>query len=212
MKKMLYLLLTMVCLFLIYNLFRNNGIHLVYISNDIKSYDNYIKEYLDKPIYFNNVFKEKTILRLVNDIKNNRTIWDDNNEIYLKKVLRESDVLVINIGMYELNNYYNPYRMDLNRYYFNNMYQSIEELICEIVKYAKEKIIFIGYFNPTEYYDGKTDEFFYYVNSKLNRLMINNNIAYIDVYKLFKENNYKSNEIINQNGYKALASIIAFYL
>lgn len=216
MKKIFYLLLTILCLFFIYNYFNKKSINYVLISDSIDSnnlYDSYIKKYLcNKNGSVNDNFRQKKIIDLIKDIKKNRTIWNNNDEIYLKKVLRESDVLILNVGMNELNELYNPYRMELNYYYFNNLYLLIAELVREITKYAKEKIIFIGYYNPTEYYDGKTDEFFYYVNLKLNRLMINNNISYINVYTMFKEQRYKNNEIINEKGAKSLANIIEFYL
>ena len=45
--------------------------------------------------------------------------------------------------MTELNDFFNPYRMDLNYYYFNNLFLLIEELVCDITKYAKQNTMIV---------------------------------------------------------------------
>ena len=201
MKKIIFLIVIII-IYLIYNHYSVNNINYVSISSN-NSYDKYI---INDVYSYNNHFNSSTIKDLTYDIINNRTIKVDNNIYYLKKVLRESDVLVINIGMEELTNYFNKYDMNNNYLYFNKMYLEIKELINEIKKYSFGKIIYLGYYNPTNYYDSNIDRFFYDINIKLERLMVDNNIIYLDLYELIKGN--KDSLIIN----KKIANSIKYYL
>ena len=185
--------------------------------NGNNNYNMYVYNYLKdrKTINeFNFYFNNYTVSLLYQDIKNNRTIKVNNKDYYFKKSLRESDIVIISIGMEELANNYNKYDMKDNYAYFNNMYRDIQNLIQEIRKYAKEKVIFLGYYNPTNYYDSHVDEFFYYINIKLNRLMVNNDVVYLDLYELIKGNNYKENNsmyLIDQ-AHQKISEMIEFYL
>ena len=72
----------------------------------------------------------------------------------------------------------------------------------------------MGYYNPTDYYDSKTDEFFCDIDIKLNRLMMINDISYIDLYEQVKGNRYKDNlnsTFLNIRGNEKIAEIIEFY-
>ena len=176
-----------------------------------------INEYLknkNKVGDFNNYFNSSSILNTYKDIKNNRTIRWNGIDYYIKKVLRESDVLVISVGMDELYSNFDKYNMNNNYNLFNDMYSNLKRMLNEIKRYAYGKIIFVGYYNPTTYYDANIDRFFYDINIKLERLMIDYNITYIDLYELIKNNNYKERNSIylNTNGIKKLASIIEYYL
>ena len=148
------------------------------------------------------------------DIKDNRTIVADNKEFFLKKVLRESDLVVISTGMDELSYNYQD-DMNSNYRYFDKMYSDIEDLIIEIKKYAINDIIFIGYYNPTKVYNSDVDEYFYHINEKLSSLMNKYNIKYIDIYEEIKSGNYQDNpknHHINTNGYLKIANLLLKYL
>ena len=217
MKKLTILLITFFGIYLIYNVYKVNKINYVSLNDLVINYDKYVyKHLLDKKIInnYNNSFNSFSILDLYNTIKNNRTIKENNEILYLKKVLRESDVLVISVGMMELINNFNKYNMTINYDYFSKMYSSIQGVIKEIKKYAYGKIIFLGYYNPTNYYDANIDSFFYEINIKLERLLLENNIIYIDLYTMIKENNYKEKYSFSLNdlGNKKIASIINYYL
>ena len=201
MKKIIFLLITIVLIFTIYNHFSFKKVKYVSITDNIlNDYNNYLSN--NKLRDFNNSFVSPSILDLYHAIKDNKTIKVGNDIYYLKKVLRESDVLVISVGMEELTKNYNKYDMAHNNNYLNKMYDDITKLIKEIKKYAYEKIIFIGYYNPTNYYDSSVDNFFYNWDIKLNELMVNNDINYINTYELVKG---------NTNINKKLAGIIEFY-
>ena len=218
MKKITILLITILGIYLIYIFFSNNKINYVSITdNIINNYNYIIEDYLtnkDKLDNFNNYFNSSTIKKTYQDIKNNRTIQVDKNYYYLKKILRESDVLVISVGMEEVVNYFNKYDMKNNYDCFDTMYFDIERLIKEIKKYAYGKIIFIGYYNPTNYYDANIDRFFYDIDIRLNKLMMDNDIIYINLYEMIKENKFKENDGVHLNylANKRISYIVEYYL
>lgn len=214
MKKNLIILITILVIYLIYYVNNTNGINYVSISDSLNNYDNDIYEYLPSNSSFNNYFNSSSIIGLFKDIKNNRTIMVNGEIYYLKKVLRESDVLVINVGMSELAKFFNKYDMDYNYHLLEEMIANIKKMVIEVKKYAYGKIIFIGYYNPVNYYDANIDRLFYDVNIKLERLMIDNNIIYLDLYEKVKGNNYKdrNGSSLNLSGNKMIANIIKYYL
>ena len=221
MRKIVFILVTIVGIYLIYLYFNKTNINYLAISDNVmmsdSNFNNYVYKYLkskNRINDFNTNFTNYTASLIYKDIKTNRTIRVNNHDYYLKKSLRESDLVVISVGMEELANNYNKYDINENYIYFNKMYPDIEKLIKEIKKYAQEKVIFLGFYNPTNYYDAKVDEFFYDIDIKLNRLMINNNIVYIDLYEQVKGNNYKigNSVYLNDIAYKKIANYITYYL
>ena len=215
------LLITLVSIYFIYFYFNKTNIDYLAISDNIMAkninYSDYLKEEVEKNKKikeFNPYFINDSIILLYQDIINNRTIRIDNKDYFIKRSLRESDFVIISVGMEELSNNYNKYDMKDNYNYFNKMYLDIEKLINEIKKYVQDKIIFLGYYNPTNYYDSKVDEFFYDMDIRLNRLMVNNNITYIDLYELVKGNSYKEKNSVylNNLAHKRIANILEFYI
>ena len=228
MKKIIFLIILSLSLFGIYILFDNPKINYLSIGDSLiigvnpyniegYGYNNYVKNYLernDKLLSFNNYYYNNSIMGLTLDIKDNRTIVADNKEFFLKKVLRESDLVVISTGMDELSYNYQD-DMNSNYRYFDKMYSDIEDLIIEIKKYAINDIIFIGYYNPTKVYNSDVDEYFYHINEKLSSLMNKYNIKYIDIYEEIKSGNYQDNpknHHINTNGYLKIANLLLKYL
>ena len=193
MKKITIIIITIIGIYLIYSVVNVNKINYVSINDSITNkYEYYLNDYLankNRLNEFNNYYTCSSITKLYEDIRNNRTIKVDNKDYYLKKVLRESDVVVINVGMNEFRNNFDKYNMKNNYDYFNNLFDDIERMIIEIRKYAYGKVIIVGYYNPTSYYDANIDKYFYEINSKLTKLMKDNNSIYINLYSIVKENN-----------------------
>ena len=229
MKKILFLLLLALCLAGIYYIFKEPQINYLSIgdslingvnpyNNEGYGYNNYIKNYLErnnKLRSFNNYYYNNSIKGLTQDIQNNRTILVDNKEYFIKKVLRESDLIVITSGMDELSYNYQKNNIKDNYQYFEKMYNDIEKLIIEVKKYAVKDIIFIGYYNPTKIYTSEVDEFFGYIREKLSILMKKYNIEYLDIYNEIKAGNYQdnpNNHHINTNGYLKIANLLLKYL
>ncbi len=222
MKKIIYVILILVAIISIYLEHANKKYNYVSLTDELwinnRNYNNYLYEYLlknNKLKNFNNYFYNNSIVKLTEDIKNNRTIKVKDNEYFLKKVLRESDIVVINNCMVKLIDNYSKYDFNKNYHYFNKLLTEIENLIIEVRKYAKGNIIFIGLYNPTNYYDSRTDELFYDMDIKLNVLMEKYSVEYIDLYEKVKNNQYKdrSNEyLLNSFGQKMISDIIEYYL
>ena len=172
MKKIIYFLLTFFGIIMIYSKYNNKYINFLSFNDNLGCYyyNELIKNYLNsnnKLLKYNDFFISNNIDSLIKNINNNRTIRYNNQDFYIKKELRESDIIVIFVGQEELYNYY----------------------------------------------DSKSDEFFYNINTKLSNLMAENNIKYIDLYEKIKENNYKNDNIhLNYAGNKMIMDIISIYL
>ncbi len=221
MKKIIYIILTIIAVFSIYidnNIKKYNYISLRTKIDSNRNYDAYIKEYLiknNKLYHFNNYFYNKSISGLIKDIQNNRTIRINEEDYYLKKVLRESDIVIINVGMEKIINNYDKYDMNKNYRLVNEICIEIENLVKEIRKYAKGDILLIGFYNPTNYYDSKTDELFYNTDIKLNNIMEKYSSIYIDLYDKIKGNKYKDINkpyLLNSYGERMISDIIEYYL
>ena len=161
MKKIIIVLIILISLFLIYNFFNKESINYVAIGDTLNrginsyntfgyGYNDYLKNYLVNNNLLNNFndkFYNTSISNLTRDILNNQTIICNNKEINIKKTLRESDVLVIGIGMDELAYFFNNDYLNINDN-FNNFIDNLQEFIKVVREYAKNKIIFLGYYNP----------------------------------------------------------------
>lgn len=182
MKKIIFLLITILLVYIIYSssIKKNNYLLINDSVNDLSSYINISN---NKLISVN----RNTINSLYQSIINNDTISDS----YFKKILRESDIIIINIGMEEISNFF--INNDINKNYinFSKLASDIKLLISEIRKYNYGKIIFVGYYNPIKYYDSKIDSFFYNLELELNNLLKEKDIIYIPMYEIIKTNNYK---------------------
>ena len=222
MKKILYIVLTTISIIAIYLEYGNKKYNYVSLTNEFiinnRNYNDYVNEYLiknNKLDSFNTYFTNNSINGLKEDIKNNRTIKIKENEYYLKKVLRESNIVVIDICMKRVIDNYSEYNMINNYYLFNKLLIEIEDLIKEIRKYAKADILFLGIYNPSNYYDSKTDELFYDYNIKLKSMLEKYSVDYIDLYEIIKSNRFKKNTnsfMLNSYGSKYISDIIERYL
>ena len=216
MRKMIVICLSIFIVYIIYQTSYKYNVNCLILSSHEVSYLKTINNLLSSKYHYvniNNQFINNNIHGMIDDIKKNKTIINNKKIYYLKKMLREADYLIIDIGMKELTGNYNSFNNSLNSLFFDKMYQDIQRLIEEIKKYAKYKIIFIGYYNPTNFYDSNSDKFFYNIDIRLNRLMMNNNIIYISTYELVKGNTDKEKDnYINPKGIKRLMELIDYYI
>ena len=140
-------------------------------------YIDYYKDYLDttKDVELLNYSKEDmTIHELLESIKTNPKI---------KRDLLESHILIINIGFNDII-YKTNLEENISPSKINKISKEIEteynNLLKEINKYYKNKIIVVGYPKLN------SDNYYYNIGIRnLNKyLEKNNNITYIDTYKL----------------------------
>lgn len=211
MKKIIFLLITVLLVYLIYNLSIKKTNYLLINDSIIGDLNNYLTVSGKDKIY---QFSNNSIYKVYQDIINNNAIKINDDILYSKKVLRETDIIIISVGMEELNSNFDKYNMNNNYNYFNTMVLNIKNLINEISKYNYGKVVFLGLYNPKPYYDSSIDQFFYNVDIVLNRLMNENNAIYIPLYELIKCNNYRLNNSIYLNiyGKKSITALIENYL
>ena len=168
----------------------------------IDYYKDYLKENHQQVEVINNSTKDLSISNLLTILKNTPEI---------KRDLTEAHILILTIGyndlIYQLSLDENLNDNELNHItnIINNNYQ---QLITEIRKYYKEKIIVVGYF--------KSNKDNYYLNKGIrnlnNILKSNDEITYIDTYNLLNNRKkYFSNPTSyypNNEAYKAISNKI----
>lgn len=225
MKKILIILFCILSVFLIFFFFKDEKINYLSIGDTLTKginpynnigygYNDYIKNYLNRNNLlrnFNNSYYNNSIIGFESDIINNKIIVINDKEIYLKKILRESDLLVISLGMDELSYHFKEHNNIDDIYYeVNKMLLNLEDFVKVVREYAKNKVFFIGYYNPTNEYNSDIDELFYYIDLKLNDMLNNYKIKYISIYEKVKQGNYLENDNyhLNSHGYLMIANEI----
>lgn len=228
MKKIITILSCILIVFLIFIFAKDNKINYLSIGDTltrgINSYDtygngynDYVKNYLKRNNLlrsFNSDYYNNSIIGFESDIINNKTIVINDKEYYIKKMLRESDLLVISIGMDELAYYFNS---DVNKVHqeFDKMLLNLEDFINVIRDYAKNKVLFVGYYNPSDRYSSDIDELFYYIENSLEKMLNKYDVDYIKLYEKVKEKKYLDNSDnyhLNSKGYLMIANEIINYI
>lgn len=208
--KLFFLILILISVYFIYNSTKNSKYHLLNIGDGLsqginsygvrdKGYIDYYKDYLnkkEKEVVINNKYSKKdmTISYLLNKLR-------DNSEI--KKDLINSHQLIICLGYNDL-----LYKMSIEENIDNKKLNTIikelssdyNDLISEIRKYYKNKIVIVGYYKPNrkEYYLNR--------GIKLLNMVLksNENVIYVDTYDYLDISKYldnSSSSFPNKTGY-----------
>lgn len=170
-------------------------------SYNIHSYDDYYKDYLKKRLedYIVYGYQNYRIGELKRDIEDNIKI--DNRNI--QNILIKSDLVIIEIGIDEL---YMALNVSDKYKYLDGMITSMDELLSLIRTYCKEKIILVGYYNPSI---KEKQKYVDYINDKYKELSKKYNIKYLDLDELNKKDYFSSNNYhLNDKGYYWLNSNI----
>ncbi len=217
MKKILCLLIICLLVYTIYYFNHNDKITYVSIGDSLSvgidsngntnyGYSNYLSNYLkDKDLLksYNNYFS--TSGTRINDLKSkletNWTITKDGKSLSLKKCLREADLVTLSVGMDDILTSLTLSTVSLenlsNKEITTIVEKTIKELdtlFKELRKYAKEDIIFIGFYNPLEEETLTIERLYTYLITKTKALCKTYDIEYLDIYNLFKKNkNYIDN-------------------
>ncbi len=217
MKKILCLLIISILVYTIYYFNHTDKITYVSIGDSLSvgidsngntnyGYSNYLSNYLkDKDLLksYNNYFSTSgtRIVDLENKLETNWTIKKDGKSLSLKKCLREADLVTLSVGMDDILTELTLSTVSVenlsNKEITTIVDKTVEELDAlfkELRKYAKEDIIFIGYYNPLEEESLTTERLYTYLITKTKALCKTYDIEYLDIYNLFKRNkNYIDN-------------------
>ena len=240
MKKILCLFLICLLVYLIYYFNHTDKITYIAIGDSLSvgidsngntnyGYSNYIANYLkNKNLLksYNNSFSTSgtRIVDLKNKLETNWTITEDGESLSLKKCLREADIVTLSVGtediLTELTLSTDTVENLSNEEITTIVDKTIDELdtlFIELRKYAKEDIIFIGFYDPFEVVSLTTERLYTYLINKTKDLCKTYDIEYLDIYTLFKKNkdyiNNPTNIYPTTEAYQMIATkIIENYL
>ena len=211
MKKILCLLTICLLVYTIYYFNHNDKITYISIGDSLSvgidsngntnyGYSNYLANYLkDKDLLkeYNNYFSTSgtRVIDLKNKLETNWTITKDGKNLSLKKCLRDANLVTLSVGMDDILTSLTLSTVSVenlsNKEITTIVDKTIDELdslFKELRKYAKDDIIFIGFYNPLEEETLTTERLYTYLITKTKELSKNYDIEYLDIYNLFKKN------------------------
>lgn len=147
-----------------------------YIGDYLRS-NGILKKYINEFTENDSDF-EKMLLQIVNDMYAKY----NNKKISLKKELRESDIVTISIGQQDLNNKLSTY-YDFNKISFDT--KIFREILLQIKKYAKNKIIVVGYYAPLledEIDTLKAINIIKKINSEIKGICSDEGVVFVDIF------------------------------
>ena len=211
MKKILCFLIICLLIYMIYYFNHTDKINYLSLGDSLSvgidsnghtnyGYSNYIAKYFkEKKLLksYNNDFSLSgtRITDLLTQLTTNKTITKDGTTLSLKKCLRESDLITLSIGMDDiltkLTFSTTSVESITNKEITEMVDETIDELdslFKELRKYAKEDIIFIGFYNSLEEDSITTERLYTYLITKTKNLCKTYDIEYLDIYNLIKKN------------------------
>ena len=207
MKKIILILFLFLSCYLIYNLTEEKSLSCLVLGDTIA--DNiYLKDNEIITSYNNNyINKDYRIIDLINIIKYNEEIKVNNKNISIHRLMKNTDILILSIGMNDI--YYKINNDTKNIYtYMNDMINNMEILLEEINKYSYKKVIILGYYNITN----KHNDLFTYLNYKIKKITNKYNYEYLELNNIIKNNTNllekNTNFELNNQGYNEISKII----
>ena len=209
MKKILGIIVVCLSVLLIYLGFKDNKIYYLSMGDGLSlgvtpyggvdyGYSDYVKDFLEEQelleTFVNYSKNNCRTTDLINDINNNVSV----NDKTLQNVLIKADLITLSIGNselltnLELNNDFGINDLS-NR--FDNYIKDLDALLTLLRKYSKERIVLLGFYDPTN--SPTLKPVFTNLNTQIKNLCSKYDIIYIDTYNLFLDKNY----IINQNNF-----------
>ena len=133
------------------------------------------------------VLENIRIIDIINFIKENQKISDST----IQKILKDSNILIINVGNNELNYKLSKYDINTNNdkeiyLYLNQTLNDYADLLNLIRNYSDQTIIILGLYNDTNIKEN--DKYYKYINSKLKNKIKSNEI-FIDTFDILNKNN-----------------------
>ncbi len=160
-------------------------------------------------------------------LENNQMITVDGKDYHIKTALREADLVTISIGANDFIKHFSLTNLNFDqltseklKQYVDEVLDQLDPLFQELKKYAKKKVLVIGYYNPlpriTEHYTSLMKELFDYADQGYFDICHKYDFQYIPLYQKFKgHNDYLPNPIDihpNLDGYQIIANQIIDYL
>lgn len=242
-KKILILLLTFLLVFVIYTVNADRKIRYIAIGDSIAAgqnpygeinygYTDYIANYLEKNELLKSYTKSFAVsgyrtIDVINDIKNGKTINIDGNDIDIRRALRESNLVTISIGANDFLEKLNMSLQSMNLPQTSQLKNLVDQVMVEVDKtlelvrkYAKGRIILIGYYNPLpklfQTQEKRLDELFLYTEEKYQEVCEKYKVDYIDIYQVMKKHpEYLPNPFDihpNIKGYEAISRQIIDFI
>ena len=207
MKKIILVLFLFLSCYLIYNLTEEKTLSCLALGDTIA--DNPYLKNNELITEYNNIYinKDYRIIDLLNIIKYNEEIEIDNKQLSIHRLLKNSDILIISIGM---NDIYYKLNSDTKTIYtyINDMINNMEKLYEELNRYSYKKVIVLGYYNITN----KNTDLFTYLNYKMKRITEKYNYQYLELNNVLKNNpsylKNSNNFELNNLGYNEINKII----
>lgn len=196
MKKIIFILFLFFLLYAcyyIYNATEDKKMDILVIGDEIAN-----NPYFDKLGSINNSYinSDYHITDLLNIIKYNQEV--DNESIH--RLLRDSDILIVSIGINDL--YYKLNDSTRGIYtYINNMISVYQEILSYISKYDYKKVYILGYYNTYDRYN----DIFTYVNYKLRKIVNKYGYTYINLNKILDSNGKID---LNNSDYRKIYELI----
>jgi len=237
--KLIVFIVSLLSIFAIFKLFSKQNSKIIYIplGDSIAEgmtpyhsidygYADYVKDYLksnDKLSFYTKKYTKSgyTIQDVINDINNNKVVEEDGKKLYLKEILRESDLVTLTVGA---NNFIKGLSInDISNILTNientkkevdNISDELKELLLLIKKYAKNQIIVTGYFNPLprlEIYKQEMDEVIKYFNNEIESMCDEMDITYVDIFDILDNKELFSNPLDvhpSKKGYELISEEI----
>ena len=219
MKKYIKLIVFIIALFIVYftySIFLNQNKKIIYIplGDSIAEgmtpyhtidygYTDYVADYLksnNNLSFYTKKFAKSgyTIKDVVRDINENKTIEENGKKYHLKEILRESDLVTITIGANDFikeMSISNVSKNSLNivdaKKELDYIAKDYKELLILVKKYAKNKIIVTGYFNPLPSLivsKDSIDEAVKYFNNLVEEICEELDIIFVDVFDVLEDN------------------------
>lgn len=202
--KYIAMFLIVMSTFCIYYYFKNEKLNYIALGDSLAegmnpygeigySYTDYFADYLnsnDKLSYYTKKYTKTgyTTTSMVKEIQTNN---------FLKKDLRESDLVTISIGANDFLNSNGLKKLNINnilelKQEIINILPNLENCVKEIRKYAKEDMIIVGYYNPIPFLFNTSrndlDILFAYIDDEYKKLANKYDCIYISLYQLFQSN------------------------
>lgn len=210
-KIILIALIGAILSIIIYFYTRSNEINIVSLGDAVSlgltpynikgySFNDFLKEeYQEKHIlnkYYEFSSSGKTVKELIYEIKENKVMNYNNEDIEIQRAINEANILTICIGMDELSE--DKITKEIIEEYKHDM----EELLSIISLLNKHKVIVIGLYtiHKEEYLN------IHKINSIIRDIAIQNHFTYVDISNILSNNYYfnQKNYYLNYLGNEAI--------